>query len=136
MKEIKVKDIMTRGVITIPEEATIIQAIQMLSDNDISGVVVTSKEGEMVGILTDTDIIKVLNEDVEMIKVREVMTSPVITIDKEEPISKAWERMKHHNIHRLVVPQEISVKEKEIKKIFPSGIVSISDIIKAIKKFS
>lgn len=64
MKDIKIKDIMTRGAITIPQEATIIQAIQMLSDNDISGIVVTSKEGEIVGILTDTDIIKVLNEDI------------------------------------------------------------------------
>lgn len=136
MKDIKVKDIMTRGVITIPQEATIIHAIQILSDNDISGIVVISGEGETVGILTDTDVIKVLNEDISKILVKDVMISPVITIEKDAFISKAWERMKSNNIHRLVVLQEISTTDATQKKCFASGIVSISDIIKAIRKNS
>ncbi|MDI6785971.1 MAG: CBS domain-containing protein [bacterium] len=136
MKDIKVKDIMTRGAITIFQEATVIQAIQILSDNDISGIVVISQKGEIVGIISDTDIIKVLNEDVNNILVKDVMTTPVITINKDALISEAWKQMKSQNIHRLVVFQEVSTKEETPKKHFASGIVSISDIIRAIKNNS
>lgn len=64
------------------------------------------------------------------------MTSSVITIEKDASISEAWEQMKNSNIHRLVVSQEISTADAAQKKCFASGIVSISDIIKAIRKNS
>jgi len=130
MEELKVKDVMTRGVVTADEDASVQQAVEILADYDISGLVVTKANGELVGVLSEIDVMKVFNENLEKIKVKEIMHSPVITINKEDSIRKASQLMKENNIHRLVVQQE--VKGEEGVKHIPSGIISISDIIRAI----
>ncbi len=58
------------------------------------------------------------------------MHSPVITVGKEDSLKKASQIMKENNIHRLVVQQEV-IREEGIRYI-PSGIISVSDIIRAI----
>lgn len=130
MQELKVKDMMTRGVVTVDEDASVKQAVEILADYDISGLVVTRLNGELVGVLSEIDVMKVFNEDLEKIKVKKVMHSPAITVDKEDSLRKASQLMKENNIHRLVVQQE--VKGEEGVKRIPSGIISISDIIRAI----
>lgn len=130
MQELKVKDIMTRGVVTVNEDASVKQAVEILADYDISGVVVTSTNGELVGILSEIDILKVFNEDLDNIKVKQIMHTPVITVGKDESLRSASQLMKENNIHRLVVQQE--VKGEEGTKYVPNGIISISDIIRAI----
>ncbi len=130
MQELKVKDVMTRGVVTIDEDASVQQAVEILADYDISGLVVTQVNSELVGVLSEIDVMKVFNEDLEKIKVKEIMHSPVITINKEDSLRKASQAMKDNNIHRLVVQQE--VKGEEGTRHIPNGIISLSDIIRAI----
>ncbi len=130
MQELQVKDVMTRGIITIDEDAAVKQAAEILADYDISGLVVTSGNGELAGILSEIDVMKVFNEDLEKITVKEIMHSPVITINKEDSLSKASQVMKENNIHRLVV--QIKAEGKQGKKFTPAGIISLSDIIRVI----
>lgn len=130
MVDLRVKDVMTRGVITVDEDASVKQAVEILADYDISGLVVTYTNGELAGVLSEIDVMKVFNEDLEKIKVKEIMHSPVFTISKEESVKRASQIMKEKNIHRLVVEQEIKT-EKGAKHI-PAGIISVSDIIRAI----
>jgi len=56
MSKIKVKDVMTRGPITIGPEATIEKAAIIMKDNVIGGLPVVNDEGAVVGILTVQDI--------------------------------------------------------------------------------
>lgn len=95
-----------------------------------------SEEGDPVGILSDTDIIKVLNENISKISVKDVMTSPIITTEKDAFISKIWEQMESNNIHCSVVLQEISTTDTLQKNVLLTESFPISDIIKAMRKNS
>ena len=57
---VKVKDIMTKEPITIPIDYTVEETAQVLLKHKISGVPVIDNEGDMVGAITQTDIIRLL----------------------------------------------------------------------------
>jgi CBS domain-containing protein len=54
---LKVKDIMTRELITVSPETEIVQATKLLLENRINGVPVTNETGKLVGILCQSDLI-------------------------------------------------------------------------------
>jgi acetoin utilization protein AcuB len=60
LNKIKIKDIMTKKVITVPLDFTIEETAEILMNNDISGAPVVNDQGEMEGIITSTDLYKAL----------------------------------------------------------------------------
>jgi acetoin utilization protein AcuB len=60
LNKIKMKDIMTRQVITVPPDYTIEEAAEILMNHDISGAPVVNEQGQMEGIITSTDLYKAL----------------------------------------------------------------------------
>lgn len=134
MEEIKVKDVMTRGVLTIQEKASVREAVRVMADCNISGLVVTSSMDTLTGVLSEMDIIRVLDQDLDEVKVEKIMTSPAITIGQQESLQRACQIMKEKNIHRLVVQTEsASLLGNDRGQICsPSGILSISDVIEQL----
>ena len=117
-----VKDIMSRPVTTIIEDSSAIMAAQLMDKHNIGSVIVTSKEGEPIGMITERDLmIRVVAKDVRPTEVssREVMTAPLATIDSEESISNAARRMSKLDIRRLGV----------IHKGKLVGIISSKDVL-------
>ena len=60
LSEVKVKDIMTRQPVTILETETVDTAAVVMDEKEIGGLPVMSETGELVGIITDRDVFKVL----------------------------------------------------------------------------
>jgi len=60
LMKIKVKDIMTRDVITVPPDYTVEETAQVLQKNRISGAPVVAADGQLVGTITQTDLFRVL----------------------------------------------------------------------------
>jgi len=60
ISEIKISDIMTKDPITIPLDYTIDEAAQMLLEHKLSGAPVVDDEGQIAGVITQTDIFRVL----------------------------------------------------------------------------
>ncbi len=60
LSEIKVKDIMTRDPITLKEEDSVEKAAVIMLENTISGLPVVNDDGKVVGMITQTDIFKVM----------------------------------------------------------------------------
>ncbi|MGD8883912.1 MAG: CBS and ACT domain-containing protein [Desulfobacterales bacterium] len=60
LQEIKVKDIMTKDPITVPPDYTAEETAQVLLDSKISGAPVVDDNGQVVGIITQTDLFRVL----------------------------------------------------------------------------
>jgi len=60
LNKIKIKDIMTKKVITIPSDFTIEEAAEILMNEDISGAPVVNDRGDIEGIITSTDLYKAL----------------------------------------------------------------------------
>jgi CBS domain-containing protein len=134
LKSKKVREVMSRGVLIIPDNASISQAVRIMADNKVSGLAVTSTTEGLVGVLSETDIVKVFGEDLTKVKVKDIMTKGVITIDKDETLDKACKIMREKKIHRLIIQEEVKGvygKDGETK-YFPAGLLSISDIIKIL----
>jgi len=60
LTRIKVKDLMTKNPITVPPEFTVEETARVLLENKISGVPVVDSKGNVVGVITQTDIFKVM----------------------------------------------------------------------------
>jgi CBS domain-containing protein len=61
--KIKVKEIMTYDPIAISQDATIGQAAQVMLDNKVSGLPVVNGEGKLVGIITESDIFRIVVQE-------------------------------------------------------------------------
>lgn len=61
VSQIRVKDIMTREVLTVAEDTPIEEAARMMADNKIGGLPVM-RNGRVVGLITETDLFKILLE--------------------------------------------------------------------------
>jgi acetoin utilization protein AcuB len=68
MSRITVADVMTAEVITVTEDTSLKEAARIMADNRIGGLPVERK-GELVGIITETDLFKAF---LEMLEVQEV----------------------------------------------------------------
>jgi CBS domain-containing protein len=101
-----VKDVMTSPVVTVDEDAPSNKIATLMGENNLGCVIITSKARKPVGIITERDLVKrVLSKNVvpDTIKAKEIMTSPLVTIEPEATISEAARRMSRLDIRRLGV---------------------------------
>jgi CBS domain-containing protein len=101
-----VKDIMSSPVVTLDEDATSNKVANLMDENDLGCVIVSNKSGKPVGIITERDlVVRVLSKNLmpDAIKAKEIMTSPLVTIQPEATISEAARRMSRLDIRRLGV---------------------------------
>ena len=102
---LKVRDLMTKNLISIKVGDNVMEATKLMDGKGVSSILVRSEE-EFVGIVTDRDIItRVVSKAIDPRKVRieEVMSSPLITINAEATIEEAAEKMRNNQIRRLIV---------------------------------
>jgi signal-transduction protein with cAMP-binding, CBS, and nucleotidyltransferase domain len=81
-------------------------AATLLDKNDLGCVIVINKAGKSIGIITERDlVIRVLAKNVkpDTVKAKEIMTTPLVTIEPDATISDAARRMNRLNIRRLGV---------------------------------
>jgi CBS domain-containing protein len=117
-----VKEIMTTDVKTIRPEDNIKRLAEMMVKNKIGSLVVVEGSGEVVGIATERDIIEdiiLLGKSPEEVKVRDVMTKDIITVQPDNSLEEAAEVMVNHKIKKLPV----------IDKGRLVGIVTATDLI-------
>jgi CBS domain-containing protein len=117
-----VKEIMTTDVKTIRPEDNIKRLAEMMVKNKIGSLVVVEGSGEVVGIATERDIIEdiiLLGKSPEEVKVRDVMTKDIITVNPDSSLEEAAEVMVNHKIKKLPV----------IDKGRLVGIVTATDLI-------
>jgi len=121
------RDIMTRGVVTVPMDATAKQIATMLSKQGLSGVAVISPEGEAMGVISDMDILKVIGkDDWENLPAETIMTSHLEAVKPTSTLGEAAKIMREKHIHRLLVFSEKGVGASQR----PIGILSASDIVR------
>jgi len=101
-----VADVMTHSVRTITRETTASTVARLFAEDGIgSALVVDSETDDLVGIVTESDIMHQVATDAEIsvVSVNSFMTTPVITIPSTESIQTAATLMKDHSIRRLPV---------------------------------
>ena len=101
-----VKDVMSSPAITIEENAPANRVAELMDKHDLGCIIVTSKDGKPIGIITERDLVlRVLSKNAkpDTLKAKEVMTSPLITIEPDATITDTARRMSRLNIRRLGV---------------------------------
>jgi CBS domain-containing protein len=104
-QRITVNKVMTERVESVDCQKTLKDAAKQMTEQDVGCLLVT-KDAEVVGIITESDIVRRVvaqNMDPASTRVEEVMSFPVYTIDGEESLEKARERMAGHNVRHLLV---------------------------------
>jgi CBS domain-containing protein len=120
-----VKDLMTKNVVTIDSNKTVVEAATLMSEKDIGDLIVMDDKIP-VGIVTERDLVRrVLAEGKSAdSKVSEVMTRPLKVIDPEAPIKEAARRMVNKRIRRLPV-----IKDNKLV-----GIITAADFARHLSK--
>ncbi|HMK95304.1 MAG TPA: CBS domain-containing protein [Candidatus Limnocylindrales bacterium] len=101
-----VRDVMSSPVITMDENSASNFAAAAMDKNELGCVIVTNKAGKSIGIITERDlVIRVLSKNLkpDTVKAREIMTTPLVTIEPEATITEAARRMSRLDIRRLGV---------------------------------
>lgn len=102
---LEVRDVMTYPAITEDEEASVAQLAKGMKLSGIGSVIIT-KEDKPVGIVTDRDIVmKVIMKDREpdRVKAKEIMSSPLMTIESDASLKAACKFLIEKGIRRLPV---------------------------------
>ena len=108
MQSLKVKDYMTRRLVTVHPSTNVVEAMDLLLRNGISGLPVVDEGGDLVGVLSEVDLMQVIVQDSYYDEsvgiVRDYMRTEVDTIDPEMDIYTLAEKfVKEHRRRYPVV---------------------------------
>lgn len=129
LKNLKVKDIMTQKVITVPPTEDVVFAFEKLMKYKISSLPVVDGE-ELVGIVTATDLGHNLILDKYEIgtTVEMVMVKDVVSVSPEDDLFAAVKKMNQFGSEKGIINQLVVIEDGEI-----TGIVSDGDVIRVMK---
>jgi CBS domain-containing protein len=138
-----VKEIMTSDVVTVKPDTTLKELANILKEHRINGVPVVNKDGILVGIITMTDLLKILKDinywdyiekakpglgvkealirEKEGATVSKKMTRQVSTVLENDSVDHVVDLMCKHNIHTIPVVEDSKL----------IGIVGAMDIVNA-----
>jgi hypothetical protein len=124
-----VGDVMTPGPITVRAEVPLMDAARLLEEHDISGLPVVDRDGALVGVLSESDLVRARATEHLWtrwpgLQVRHLMHAPALTADASTTLEEAATLMERAHVHRLVVV--------DIDQRTPIGIISTGDIVRTI----
>jgi predicted transcriptional regulator len=116
----------TRSVVAIESEATVQEALQIMSDRCISCIIVLS-HSEPIGILTERDIVFAANWLLGQpdLMIKEVMNKPVMTVSEDMSVAQAHQIFCQHGIRHLVV------LDKRLEMV---GIFTQTDLVRSLRE--
>ncbi len=115
---------MVEKVVTVDISDTVKYAAKLMSSIGI-GCVVVLKEGGVVGIVTERDLIQrviVDSVDPEVTRIKEIMSTPPIVVDRSFALEKAVDLMFEYGIKKLPVVERVNDKMKLV------GLITLTDI--------
>jgi CBS domain-containing protein len=146
----KVADVMTREVVSIAPEASVMEAVRLMLQHKVSGLPVIDGAGRLQGVVTEGDFLRRVETGTERKrsrlvefllgpgrlaedyvhatgrKVHEVMTPEPRTVGEDEPLEKVVHLMERYRIKRLPVVRGDKVV----------GIVTRQNLMRALASFA
>lgn len=122
-----VKDLMHKGLILCPPGASLGKVASLLTDHHIHALIVADTADKPLGIISDFDLLagEWLSVDatsldaMRKMTARDLMTSPIESIEADTPVDVAANTMITKQIHRMLVTEKGS----------PVGVISISNFV-------
>lgn len=111
------------SVFTIPPDATVQTAVEVLRDKHIGVVLVSDGDGRPKGILSERDVVRVLADDGARAldwPVEEVMTRDVVTCGRDDPIVTVMGKMSQGHLRHVPIVED--------GRLY--GMVSMTDVVR------
>jgi CBS domain-containing protein len=126
--DLRVAALMTLDPVTVPMDATVEDAEELLREFHITGLPVVDDNEHLVGVISQTDLLYLAQPSVQAlirhrdqgIRIGEVMSVPPITVDSTTWLADAARLMHDHHLHRVVVVDGANR---------PVGVVSSMDFV-------
>ncbi len=120
-----VRDIMAKTLISVNPTTTALQIAKMMEQGGIGAILIKENEN-LVGIVTDRDFAtKIAANNLPFdTAVQKIMSSPLVTINHNEPISAAAEMMSSKKIRKLAVSDNGNI----------IGIITSTDLVNQLAK--
>ena len=126
--ELVVADLMTLEPVVVQVTAGIEQAEALMHDRAVSGLPVVDELGDLVGVISRTDVVEdgsipmamLLRRRPSGLRVGELMTSPALTVPLTGTIREAARSMVDLRVHRLVATDDDGR---------PVGVLSALDLV-------
>jgi len=105
MEDIFVARLMSSGVISVTPDTFVEDAAETLLDKHIGSLVVTDENNYLEGILTSTDFVRIVRDSKPKAQttVERYMTDQVVTVEAQDSIRDAADKMITYDIHHLPV---------------------------------
>ena len=123
-----VEDIMHRGVITCKTHTLLKEVVRIISDTDVSALVVIHDNEDVAGIVSHMDLLSLYGQNLLDYKAEDVMTPKVITIAPTASIKEAVALMLENQIRRLLVTEQTPEGERAI------CVISTTDVIRDMRE--
>ena len=112
-----------RAPATIPEDATLQQAVATMADQGESSLMVVNRDGRLLGLLSERDIIQAADENPGTFAARraaDCMTTGPVTVSPDDSLARALQRMDVGGYRHLPV----------IADGKPVGLISVHDLVR------
>ncbi|MGC8837652.1 MAG: cyclic nucleotide-binding/CBS domain-containing protein [Anaerolineae bacterium] len=119
-----VRDVMKRGVPTCQFDTPVLQVARQMLRANADAVVVVDDLGEVSGIISRTDIVRLHNRRYWEMRAEDIMTHNVLTIVPDVPVNAAAQLMLDNRIHQLVILHARPAPQR------PVGILTMRDVIR------
>ncbi len=138
--EVLVREVMSSPVVESGEDETAEEVAKKMMKYRVGAVIVTSKSGEPLGIITKTDLVeKVIALDLKPseVKAGDIMSKPLQTIDPEAKIEEALRKMSKLGISRLAVVYKNRltglISDKDILQVTPEILEIVKEHMKIMR---
>ncbi len=128
-----VGEVMHHGVLTCRRETPIQDVARQMSEQDVSALVVVNDEGNMIGLISRTDLVNArLYEQYwkhwRGLTAGHIMVTDVVSVRPGDSVQDASRLMMERRIHRVVVVEEAGEGVK------PIGVLSVTDVVRDIAR--
>ena len=141
MATMSIGDLMTEKLKTIDSSSTAQEASKKMRDKNISSLLVVDNKNsdKPIGIVTERDLVRkvcVNDANSSKIPIKEIMSSPLVTIDSRSSVEVAADIMAQNKVrHLLVVEESTNNSDDDDYKISrPLGIITPSDFVGYLKE--
>ena len=123
-----VAKIMSKQPKTVGPDVSVVSAAKKMKAARVGSLFV-KKGKKLVGIVTDTDIVRrgvAMSKPLGKLTVEKIMTSPICTIEGSQPVDEAQDMMGDLGVRHLAVTQEGEIV----------GVVSVRDVLMFYKRYA
>lgn len=125
MRKLSVLQAKRLGVYTINPDEDLMSAVRKMQEHNVSALVVTDPAGFLAGVISRTDLVKACLKQPQWphLRVRDCMSSEVVTVELDDPMLRVMELLVDNHIHRVVAVERQDGKPK------PVAVLSAADVV-------